>query len=1486
MKKILGLDLGTNSIGWSLIENNFDSKEGKIIGAGSRIIPMDQGILGDFDKGNSISQTAERTGYRGTRRIRQRFLLRRERLHRVLNLIGFLPEHYSALIDFENKKGQFIDETEVKIPYNNNNKFIFTESFNEMLNDFSVHQPELVSNGKKIPLDWTIYYLRKKALSEKISKQELAWIILNFNQKRGYYQLRGEDETETEGKKIEYHQLTITEAIDTREKNKKGQLLYKIKLENGLEFIKPTNTPLDWQGKIKEFIITTDINEDGSNKLDKEGNPKISFRVPKEDDWTLVKKKTEHDITTSTKTVGSYIYDTILTNPSQKIRGKLVRTIERKFYKQELIAILDKQKLFHKEFQDSNLYSACLKELYKFNDSHISNVSNKDLAWFIVNDIIFYQRPLKSKKSLIGGCQYESRTFINNDIWVNEKVKCIAKSHPLFQEFRLWQFISNIKIYERIRMVNGKECTDVDVTNQFIPTDNETITIYESLNDRKEIDQKGFLRLFKLNQEKYRWNYVEDKKYPCNETRYNFINALKKVDGVDYNKFLTTENEEKLWHILYSIESKEDIIKALSTFALKNSLPNSFIEVFLKYPPFKKDYGSYSAKAIKKLLPLMRVGKYWNIENIHTQTKDRIDKIITGEYDDKIKNRVREKAITLNNIEQFKGLPLWLACYIVYDRHSEEKEITKWETPSNIQFIDQHSLRNPIVEQVINETLRVVKDIWEQYGNGQQNFFDEIHVELGREMKNPADKRKRMSEQNISNENTNSRIIKLLTELKNEGVKDVRPYSPSQQTILKIYEEGFYLNEDKIPDDIEKIRKSSTPTQSEIKRYKHWLEQGYTSPYTGQTIPLSKLFTTDYEIEHIIPQARYFDDSLSNKVICETEVNKDKGSKTAYEYLIKNSGKIVDLGHGKKVTLLTKDAYQEHVKQYFRKNKTKLNNLLSEDIPEGFINRQLNDSRYISKVVKGLLSNIVRENNELEPTSKHVITMPGSITSRLKNDWGLNDVWNSIVTPRFVRLNEITSTNNFGEWKNGGQYFQTSVPEELARGFNKKRIDHRHHALDAIVIACTTRDHVHYLNSINSERTNYALVDKLRKREEVNGKMVAKDFHKPWNSFTQDTRNALEKIVVSFKQNTRVINKTSNSYEKWATNKDGILKKTKVKQTKGDNWAIRKPMHKETVYGCVNLQLVKSVSLNVAIDNWKSIKNKPLRNKIKSLINSGFDIKKVKKYFKDNNNEHNGQTINKVDIYYYDDQNVASRSKIDESFTSKKIESVTDRNIQQILLNHLTKYNTTDKKGDVKEQPELAFCQDGLEEMNNSLTNRKPIYKVRTYEPVGKKFNVGLKGNRATKFVEAAKGTNLFFAIYNDEMGNRSYDTIPLNIVIERQKQGLSSVPETNEKGDKLIFHLSPNDLVYVPTEDEINNPNLVNFNNLSTEQVQSVYKMVSCTGNQCFFICNNIAAPIWNKIEFSALNKMEKTINDTMIKQTCWKLKVNKLGNIKGVQR
>lgn len=1553
MKKILGLDLGTNSIGWALTNQDFDKKQGEIIDLGSRIIPMSQDVLGKFDSGVSISQTAERTKYRGTRRLVQRFLLRRERLHRVLNILDFLPKHYSNVIDFDKRLGQFKPETEEKLPFYKNesgkNQFIFTDSHSEMLAEFKTNFPDL----KQVPYDWTIYYLRKKALTEKITKEELAWIILNFNQKRGYYQLRGEEEEINPNKLEEFHSLTVTD-VTVGDKGKDG-IWYNVILENGWVYRRQSKVLLDdWIGKTKDFIVTTDLNDDGTIKTDKEGKEKRSFRAPKEDDWGLVKKRTEQNIDNSNETVGCFIYNVLLQNPSQKIKGSLVRTIERKYYKTELKQILEKQIELNPDVFNENAYQKCVYELYPNNNAHRNSIAKRGFLYLLMDDIILYQRPLKSKTSLISNCQYETRSFLNKDKneIIKQPIKCIAKSHPLFQEFRLWQFISNLKIYK-------KTSTDVvDVTNEFITSEDDIVNLFDFLNDKEAIEQESFLKYFlkykgfkgkDLTTEvsKYRWNMVEDKVYPCNETRSQFLNKIAKITTVD-KSFFDYDKSLALWHILYSVSDKIEIKKAIQKFIIKHNLPEECIDTFSKIKPYKNDYGSYSEKAIKKLLPLMRRGKHWNETEITEVVKSKIEQIKKRlesiDFDEKRIKEVQDDDITQAVLKSFvqnkgfeSGLNTYQACYLVYGRHSESKDQAKWSCPQDIAwYLDaknpngfkQHSLRNPIVEQVITETLRTVKDIWQYYGNDEKDFFDEIHIELGREMKNPADKRKKMTDQVSQNENTNMRIKAILQELKDEN-NDIKPYSPSQQEILKIYEEGVFGNENRKDEleVIEKIRRNNKPTKSDIQRYKLWLEQGYISPYTGQTIMLSELFTTKYQIEHIFPQSRFFDDSLSNKVICESEVNQLKDNLTAMEFINKYPGQIVTLNGGKNTTLLSVDNYKKHIETYFSKNRTKLKNLLSEEIPESFIKRQMNDSRYISKVVKMYLSKIVRDDKngaiEAEATSKNIVPVTGSITSKMKQDWGLNDVWNEIITPRFERLNQMTNSLDFGQWenKNGKKVFQTTVPDAIAKGFSKKRIDHRHHALDALVIACVTKDHINYLNAINSENKNYSLVAKLRRTEEIvkDGKTfnIPKEFHKPWETFTQNTKDKLNTTVVSFKQNLRVINKSVNKYQTYKDengelrlDKNGNTKKEFITQTKGDNWAIRKPMHAETVSGKVFLKRVKEnqVSISSVLEQPNLIVDKEVKKQLKSKIKSYPNNKEgLKKHLKAFPVIIDGKAIDKIQIYEIIEATATrERNNLDITFDEKKIKKITDTGIQKILLNHLKQeiyQNAIDENGKKIAPQEVAFSEIGIEELNNNIKvlnngkNHQPIKKVRVFEE-SNRFQLGQLGNKTKKYVETAKGTNLFFAVYQDEKGKRNYKTIPFNEVIERQKQGLNSALEEDENGNHLLFTLSPNDLVYIPTEDEKENLVNINLQKLNKEQAERIFKFISCTGGEGHFVTHNYSKEIISNengsnnknermLEFNTSNTIyDEKANPIMIKSICWKLKLDRLGKIKKITR
>lgn len=674
---------------------------------------------------------------------------------------------------------------------------------------------------------------------------------------------------------------------------------------------------------------------------------------------------------------------------------------------------------------------------------------------------------------------------------------------------------------------------------------------------------------------------------------------------------------------------------------------------------------------------------------------------------------------------------------------------------------------------------------------------------------------------------------------------------------------------------------------AEINRYKLWLDQKYRSPYTGEVIPLTKLFTSEYEIEHVIPQSRYFDDSFSNKVICEASVNKLKDNQLGLEFIKNHHGEKVECGQGKTVEIFSESAYKNFIQEHYSqgKSRSKRNKLLMEEVPDKMIERQLNDTRYISKFISNVLSNIVRaDKGDDGINSKNIIPGNGKITGKLKEDWGLNDVWNSLILPRFERMNKLTNSEDFTSINTSGKTIST-VPMKLSKGFQKKRIDHRHHALDALIIACATRDHVQYLNNENAKSQKFhlqrGLARKLRRFESVEiskmkkndkgvwakceekiNKEVPKDFLKPWNTITEDTRSELEKVVVSFKQNLRVINKTTNRYESYKDEngnlrigKDGKPKKDFISQTKGDSWAIRKPMHKETVSGKVDLPRIK-----------------------------------VPK----------GKTL------------TATRKSIDMSYNSKTIESITDTGIQKILNNYLL---------NKENNPELAFSPEGLDDMNKNIEKynkgkrHQPIFKVRIFE-AGNKFPLIDDGNKKDKYVEAAKGTNLFFAVYErKDTKARMFDTVPLNEVIEHQKlqssenksrENRTDIPikKTLEfKGKEIevnyLFHLSPNELVYVPTEDELANNAGIDFSNLTKVQKNRIYKFTDGSGVMANFIPATISEvlfnmnkekqkkagidlPIQNEIGVGSQgSKNERAISGEQIKSVCIKLKVDRLGNI-----
>ena len=163
----------------------------------------------------------------------------------------------------------------------------------------------------------------------------------------------------------------------------------------------------------------------------------------------------------------------------------------------------------------------------------------------------------------------------------------------------------------------------------------------------------------------------------------------------------------------------------------------------------------------------------------------------------------------------------------------------------------------------------------------------------------------------------------------------------------------------------------------------------------------------------------------------------------------------------------------------------------------------------------------------------------------------------------------------------------------------------------------------------------------------------------------------------------------------------------------------------------------------------------------------------------------------------------------------------------------------------------------------------KPIYKVRRTETSDGKQPIGANGNRSSKYVEAAKGTNLFFAVYSDGKGGRSFAITDLRSAINRKLQKQPLVPALDEKGNKLLFTLSPNDIVYVPKNGET-----------TIEDKSRIYRLrkFQKEKNSCraFFFPNPVAKAIVDDKEF-----LIELIDGVSIKNVCLPVEVDRLGNV-----
>ena len=475
MKKILGLDLGTTSIGWALVnEKENDHEKSEIIRLGVRVNPLTVDEKTNFEKGKSITTNADRRMKRSMHRNLQRYKLRRK------NLIECLLEHHIIS-----------DETPL---FEQGNKSTFQT-----------------------------YRARAKAATEEISLEDFARVLLMINKKRGYKSSRkvkdGEEGELIDGmeiaKRLYEENLTPGQLLlDLYNKGKRNRpTFYRSDLQAEFDKI--------WEAQAKYYpnILTDDFKSSihGFNKTQtsgafygvhqiytaknsgKEGYAQsLAWRTEalthqlgiEEVAYVLVDingainnsskrlamiSDRSKELYFNHQTIGQYLMHRLDENPNNSLTNII---FYRQDYMDEFEAIWEKQSQYHSEL-------------------------TPELKREIRDIIIFYQRDLKSCKNLVSYCELE---HTEREITIEGKKKTILtgckvcpKSSLLFQDFKIWQILNNLQVSvigrQRKRIKKDKtqlslfDDAETGALNRFL-TQEEKDILYKELSIKDKMTKR------------------------------------------------------------------------------------------------------------------------------------------------------------------------------------------------------------------------------------------------------------------------------------------------------------------------------------------------------------------------------------------------------------------------------------------------------------------------------------------------------------------------------------------------------------------------------------------------------------------------------------------------------------------------------------------------------------------------------------------------------------------------------------------------------------------------------------------------------------------------------------------------------------------------------------------------------------------------------------------------------------------------------------
>lgn len=661
------------------------------------------------------------------------------------------------------------------------------------------------------------------------------------------------------------------------------------------------------------------------------------------------------------------------------------------------------------------------------------------------DEVIFMQRPLKSCKHLVSLCEFEKqekvmrvqqddgkggRQLVERRVKFGPKVA--PKSSPLFQLCRIYEAVNNIRL-------TRPDGSPRDIT----PEERDKIVAH--LQSSASL---SFAALKKLLKEKaiIADQLTTKSGLKGNSTRVALATALQpypqyhhlldmeletrmmSVQLTDEETGEVTEREVavvtdsyvrqplyRLWHILYSIEERDAMRRALITqLGMKEEdLDGGLLDQLYRLDFVKPGYGNKSAKFICKLLPQLQ-----------------------------------------------QGLGYSEACTAVGYRHSNSptsEEIAERTLLEKIPLLQRNELRQPLVEKILNQMINLVNALKAEYG------VDEVRVELARELKMSREERERMTRQNGERKKANDKVAE------------------------KIQKCGLF------------------PTKSRIRKYRLWEEAGRQCLYCGRSIDEKQCLNgDDMEVEHIIPKSVLYDDSYGNKTCACRRCNKEKGNRTALEY-IRAKG--------------WEDEYMERINERLKAKKisySKYQRLrwLKEDIPSDFLERQLRLTQYISRQAMAILQQGIRR----------VSVSEGGVTARLRSLWGYDDILHTLNLDRYDSMGETERVSREGE-----------TTEKLRIKDWSKRKDHRHHAIDALVVASTRQGYIQRLNRVSSESEREAMsgeieMQKATKTDKLS--LLERWLTQRPHLSVRTVSAKVAEILISYRPGRRVVTRGRNIYRK------------------------------------------------------------------------------------------------------------------------------------------------------------------------------------------------------------------------------------------------------------------------------------------------------------------------------------------------------------------